>query len=251
MTTPKLEEGPMRLHVYIAHSGLCSRRAAEKLIQEGRVEVNGELVLEMGIKVGETDEVRVDGNPVRIAKQYTVLLNKPAGVVTTLSDPQRRPTIVSLLPDYGVTLKPVGRLDMETEGLLLCSNDGELAHRLAHPSFGIEKEYVAIVEGIPTDKALRDLQRGIFIEGKRTAPAQVEVIHAESRTNTTGLRITIHEGRKRQIRIMCETVGNPVKSLKRVRIGPLKIKGMRPGECRLVGKEELAELRRIVGLPLA
>lgn len=251
MTTPKLEDGPMRLHVYIAHSGLCSRRAAEKLIQEGRVEVNNEMVLEMGIKVGETDEVRVDGNPVRIAKHYSVLLNKPTGVVTTLSDPQRRPTIVQFLPDYGVTLKPVGRLDMETEGLLICSNDGELAHRLAHPSFGIEKEYVAIVEGVPSDKALRDLQRGIFIEQKRTAPAKVEVIHVEAKTNTTGLRITIHEGRKRQIRIMCETVGNPVKSLKRVRIGPLTIRGMRPGECRLIGKEELNELRRIVGLDSA
>jgi 23S rRNA pseudouridine2605 synthase len=238
----------MRLHVYIAHAGLCSRRAAEKLIQEGRVEVNGELVMEMGVKVGENDEVRVDGNPVRIGKHYTVLLNKPPGVVTTLSDPQRRPTVVRYLPDYGVTLKPVGRLDMETEGLLICTNDGELAHRLAHPSFGIEKEYVAIVEGIPTDKALRDLQRGVFIEGKRTSPAKVEVIHAESKTNTTGLRITIHEGRKRQIRNMCELVGNPVKTLKRVRIGPLGIKGMRPGECRLIGKEELNEIRGLVGL---
>lgn len=240
----------MRLHVYIAHSGLCSRRAAEKLIQEGRVEVNGEIIVEMGVKVGETDEVRVDGNPVRIAKQYTVLLNKPVGIVTTLSDPQKRPTVVKFLPDYGVQLKPVGRLDMETEGLLICSNEGELAHRLAHPSFGIEKEYVAIVEGIPTDKALRDLQRGVFIEERRTLPAKVEVIHAEAQKNTTGLRITIHEGRKRQIRLMCELVGFPVKSLKRVRIGPLKIRGMRPGECRLLGKEELNELRELVGLPL-
>ncbi len=114
--------------------------------------------------------------------------------------------------------------------------------------FVLQMTWLAGVEGIPTEKALRDLRRGIFIEEKRTAPAQVEVIHAESKTNTTGLRITIHEGRKRQIRIMCETVGNPVKSLKRVRIGPLKIKGMRPGECRLIGKEELNEIRRIVGL---
>ncbi|MBC8065624.1 MAG: rRNA pseudouridine synthase [Chlorobia bacterium] len=240
----------MRLHVFIAHSGLCSRRAAEKMILEGRVEVNGEPVIEMGVKVGETDEVRVDGNPIRIAKHYTVLLNKPAGVVTTLSDPQKRTTIVTYLPDYGVQLKPVGRLDMETEGLLICSNEGDLAHHLAHPSFGVEKEYLAIVEGLPTDKALRDLQRGVFIEERRTLPAKVEVIHMEAQKNTTGLRITIHEGRKRQIRLMCELVGFPVKSLKRVRIGPLKIRGMRPGECRLLGKEELNELRAMVGLPL-
>ena len=126
----KVDDGTERLHAYIAHSGLCSRRAAEKLILEGRVEVNGELVLEMGVKVGPDDEVRVDGQPVRIAKLYTVLLNKPTGVVTTLSDPQRRTTIVRYLPDMGVPLKPVGRLDMDTSGLLLCTNDGEFAHRL-------------------------------------------------------------------------------------------------------------------------
>jgi 23S rRNA pseudouridine2605 synthase len=238
----------MRLHVFIAHSGLCSRRAAEKLIQEARVEVNGELVLEMGVKVGPDDDVRVDGNPVRQAKHYSVLLNKPLGVVTTLSDPQKRPTIVRHLPDYGVVLKPVGRLDMDTEGLIICTNDGEFAHRMAHPRYEIDKEYQAIVEGVPTEKALHDLRRGVFIEGRRTAPAQVEVIHVEERKNTTGLRITIHEGRNRQIRLMCETVGHPVRSLKRVRIGPLRIRGMRSGECRLLGKEELNELRSMVGL---
>ncbi len=238
----------MRLHVYIAHAGICSRRNAEVLIQEGRVEVNGELVIEMGVKVSDTDEVRVDGKPVKAAKQYTVLLNKPTGVVTTLYDPQKRPTIVRFLPDYGIPLKPVGRLDMDTEGLLICTNDGEFAHRLAHPSFGVEKEYQVIVDGIPTEKALHDLRRGVFIEKQRTAPAIVEVIHAEPRTNTTGLRIIIHEGRNRQIRNMCELVGYTVKSLKRVRIGPLRIKGMRPGECRLIGKEEINELRTLVGL---
>lgn len=245
----KEEEGPLRLHVYIAHSGICSRRAAEKMILEGRVSVNGEMVIEMGVKVTDEDDVRVDGNPVRIAKHYTVLLNKPTGVVTTLFDPQRRPTVVKFLPDYGVQLKPVGRLDMDTEGLLICTNDGDFAHRLSHPSFGVEKEYQAIVDGLVTDKALRDLQRGVFIEGKRTSPAKVEVIHTDTGKNTTGLTITIHEGRKRQIRLMCETVGFPVKTLKRVRIGPLKIRGMRQGECRLLGKEEINELRALVDLP--
>jgi 23S rRNA pseudouridine2605 synthase len=240
----------MRLHVYIAHAGICSRRAAEQLIREGRVQMNGEVVMEMGVKVGDDDRVWVDGQPIEVSKNYTVVMNKPLGVVTTLFDPQKRPTIVRFLPDYGVQLKPVGRLDMNTEGLLLCTNDGEFAHRLAHPSFGIEKEYQAVVEGMPHTKALNDLRKGVYIEGRRTAPAQIEVVHSDSKTNTTTLKITIHEGRKRQIRVMCEMVGFPVKTLKRVRIGPLYIRGMRPGECRLLGKEELNELRGIVGLPL-
>jgi len=243
------EEGLERLHVRIAHSGLCSRRAAEQLILEGRVEVNGTPVAELGYKVRPDDVVRVDGTPLQTAKQYTVILNKPTGVVTTMSDPQGRPTIVRYLPDYGVPLKPVGRLDMDTEGLLLCTNDGELANRLAHPRYGVEKEYQAIVTGIPTDEALDQLRKGVFVEGRKTAPARIEVIHAEPKTNTTGLRITIHEGRKRQVRMMCEAVGHPVRTLKRVRYGPLRVKGMRVGEAKLLGKKDVDELRRIVGLP--
>ena len=242
------EEGLERLHVRIAHSGLCSRRAAEKLILEARVTVNGAIVAELGYKVSDGDDVRVDGQPIRSAKHYTVLLNKPAGVVTTLSDPQGRPTVVKYLPDFGVQLKPVGRLDMDTEGLLLVTNDGELANRLAHPRYGVEKEYQAIVKGIPNDEALERLRAGVYIEGKKTAPAKVEVIHAEAKTQTTGLRITIHEGRKRQVRLMGDAVGHPVMSLKRVRYGPLRIRGMRVGEAKLLGKKEVDELRILVGL---
>jgi pseudouridine synthase len=239
-----------RLHVRIAHSGMCSRRAAEALIRDGRVQVNGEVVRQMGVLVGVDDEVWVDGDPIKDeAKKYTVLLNKPKGVVTTLSDPQRRPTIVRFLPNYGVQLKPVGRLDMDTEGLLLVTNDGELAQRLAHPRFGIEKEYHAIVKGIPTEKALDDLRKGVFVEGAKTAPAEVQVIHAERKTDTTSLSIIIHEGRKRQVRLMCEFVGHPVLNLKRVRVGPLRLKNMRAGECKLLGKAEVDQLRRLVGLP--
>jgi len=245
-----LPEDGERLHVRIAHSGICSRRAAEKLILEGRVEVNGKMVAEMGIKVSEADEVRVDGQLIFTAKLYTVVVNKPLGVVTTLFDPQRRPTIAKFLPDYGVQLKPVGRLDMETEGLLVCTNDGELALRLAHPRFGVEKEYQAIVTGIPDDKALQKLRDGVFFDGRKSLPAKVDIIHAEPKSNTTGLRITIHEGRKRQVRLMCELVGHPVTSLKRIRYGPLYLKGMRAGECKLLGKKEVDELRRMVGLPV-
>lgn len=245
-----LSEDGERLHVRIAHSGICSRRAAEKLILEGRVEVNGVIVAEMGIKVGDGDEVRVDGHVISVAKLYTVVLNKPLGVVTTLFDPQRRPTIVKFLPDYGVQLKPVGRLDIETEGLLVCTNDGELALRLAHPRYGVEKEYQAIVTGIPDDKALQKLREGVFFDGRKSLPAKVDIIHAEPKSNTTGLRITLHEGRKRQVRLMCEIVGHPVVSLKRIRYGSLYLKGMRSGECRLLGKKEVDELKKMVGLPV-
>jgi 23S rRNA pseudouridine2605 synthase len=241
-------EGLERLHVRIAHSGLCSRRAAEKLILEARVTVNGDIVAELGFKVAPDDDVRVDGQPIRAAKHYTVILNKPAGIVTTLSDPQGRPTVVKYLPDYGVQLKPVGRLDMDTEGLLLVTNDGELANRLAHPRYGVEKEYQAIVKGIPNDEALERLRTGVFVEGRKTAPAKVEVIHAEAKTQTTGLRITIHEGRKRQVRLMGDAIGHPVMSLKRIRYGPLRVKGMRVGEARLLGKKEVDDLRKLVGL---
>lgn len=236
-----------RLHVRIARSGLCSRRAAEKLIEEGRVEVNGSVVVEMGRKVGPDDEVRVDGVPITVAKHYTVLLNKPKGVVTTLNDPQGRPTIVKYLPDYGVQLKPVGRLDMDTEGVLLCTNDGELHARLSHPRYGVEKEYQAIVEGVPEERALEQLRKGVFLDDRKTSPAQVEVIHVEPRS--TSLRITIHEGRYRQVRRMCEAVGHPVISLKRTRYGNYRLKGMRPGEAILLGKKDVDALRKSVGLP--
>jgi 23S rRNA pseudouridine2605 synthase len=237
-----------RLHVRIARAGIASRRTAETLIQQGRVSVNGEIVREMGIKVGPNDSVAVDGMIVDVAKNFTLVLNKPLGCVTTMRDPQGRPTIVKYLPDMGVPIKPVGRLDMDTEGLLVCTNDGELANRLAHPRYGVEKEYQVIVRGIPTEKALDKLRKGVWIEGGKTMPAKVELIHAEPTKDTTGLRLTIHEGRKRQVRLMCEAVDHPVISLKRIRYGPLTIKGMRSGECRMLGMQEVDELRKLVGL---
>ncbi len=237
-----------RLHVRIAHSGICSRRAAEQLIREGRVEVDGEIVREMGLKVGADARIKVDGAPIGIVKTYALVMNKPLGVVTTLSDPQRRPTIQRYLPDMGVQLKPVGRLDMDTEGLLICTNDGELAHRLAHPRYGIEKEYLATVKGSPEEKALSELRKGVFVEGRRTAPAKVLLIHVDQRAAKSQLSITIHEGRKRQVRLMCEAVGHPVLSLKRTRLGPFVLKGLKSGECRMLGRKEVDELRKMVGL---
>lgn len=237
-----------RLHKVIAASGLCSRRKAEELIAEGRVQVNGEFVVIPGTKVDEGDEVRVDGEAIKSQKLAYVLMNKPKGVVTTLSDPQKRPTVSRYLPDIGAALKPVGRLDMDTDGLLLFTNDGELAARLTHPRYAVEKEYVAVVTGVVTEKALKQLRDGVYIEDGKTAPAMVRASNYDPRRNTTRLEIVIHEGRNRQIRQMCDVVGNPVLELRRVRIGSIRLRDMRPGMCRILGKKEVDTLRALVGL---
>jgi 23S rRNA pseudouridine2605 synthase len=234
-----------RLHKRIAASGLCSRRAAERLIEEGRVMVNGQSVTAMGIMVDEDDLIEVDGQALGVAKNYTLIMNKPVGVVTTLSDPQGRPTVRKFLPDVGVQLKPVGRLDMDSEGLLIFTNDGELANRLTHPSHKIDKEYEVIVTGKPDAHALDRLRKGVMVEDRKTAPAEVEV-GGRSAADSTFLRITIHEGRKRQIRLMCEEIGHPVLSLKRVRIGPIVLRKLPRGACRMLGQTEIAALRRAV-----
>ncbi len=203
----------------------------------------------MGVKVGPEDEVRVDGNPVGFSKICTLIMNKPVGYLTTLSDPQGRPTVKKLLPKMDAVVKPVGRLDMESEGLLLFTNDGFLAQKLTHPRFGVEKEYNAVVTGTPDEKALTKLREGVYIEeGGKTAPARVKVLHGGQKQNTSVISITIHEGRKRQVRLMCEAVGHPVISLRRIRIGPLILKNLPPGACRLLGKKEVDKLRELVGL---
>ncbi len=236
----------MRLHKYIAHSGVCSRRKAEELIAAGRVTVNGQPVVEMGVKVEATDVVAVDGKRVEPAAHQYLVLNKPRGVVTTLSDPQRRPTVADYLPTSARGVKPVGRLDMDTDGLLILTNDGDFAMRLAHPRYEVDKEYEALVEGVPSEEALERLRRGVTIDGERTAPAQVRVLGVGR--DGARLSIIIHEGKNRQIRRMAEAVGHAVLELRRIRIGPLRLKGMRPGEARLIGVQQVAELKRLVGL---
>lgn len=237
-----------RLHKRIAASGIASRRAAEKLIAEGRVEVNGEIITEMGFKVGQDDEIRVDSRRLEPTKLHYLAMNKPDGYLTTLKDPQGRPTVAALLPKLGVTLKPVGRLDMDTEGLLIFTNDGEFANRLAHPRYEIEKEYIAVVRGKPDEKALAKLRKGIFVEGRKTTPAKV-YIDSDAGQDQSRLKLILHEGRKRQVRLMCEAVGYPVRSLKRVRIGPVRLGQLRKGECRMLSAFELASLRAELRLP--
>lgn len=238
-----------RLHKFIASCGVASRRAAEQLIVEGRVSVNGESVTQLGTKIDpEQDRVEVDGLTLKEPARFTVLLNKPKGVVTTLNDPQRRPTVKRYLPDVGSPLKPIGRLDMDSEGLILCTNDGELHGRVGHPRHNIEKEYRVIVRGDVTDRDVEKLRKGILIEGKKTAEAQVYKESYEARRDTTLLKMILHEGRNRQIRLMCAAIGHPVQSLKRVRIGFLTDRGLPVGQCRALGKPELERLRAMVGL---
>lgn len=225
-----------RLQKVLAVRGWGSRRLCEDMISEGRVTVNGEVAV-LGRRVDtDNDLVEVDGVPIGLKPGLVYyLLNKPVGVVTTAHDPQGRPTVVDLVPDEP-RVYPVGRLDFGTEGLLLMTNDGDLAHRLAHPSHGVEKEYLAEVEGAPSGGAVRRLRDGVELEDGLTAPAKV------SQPNPGVLRITIHEGRNRQVRRMCEAVGHPVQRLVRVRIGPLRDASLKPGEWRELTQAEVRSL---------
>jgi 23S rRNA pseudouridine2605 synthase len=238
-------DGGERLQKVLARAGLGSRRACEELIDEGRVRVNGE-VATLGRRVDpEHDRVTVDGVtlPVRPGLVY-YLLNKPAKVVTTAHDPQGRATVVDLVPDEPRVF-PVGRLDWDTEGLLLLTNDGELAHGLTHPSRGVPKTYLAEVAGVPGKAALRRLRDGVDLEDGRTAPARARL----TQTTPTGaaLEVVIHEGRNRQVRRMCEAVGHPVRRLVRTRFGPLRDHSLAPGEWRPLKSAEIQALYAAVG----
>jgi len=209
------------------------------------VKVNGE-VAELGRRVDpDTDQVEVDGTVIGVRPgSIYYLLNKPTGVVTTADDPQGRPTVVSLVPDDPRVFS-VGRLDMDTEGLLLLTNDGDLAHRLTHPSFGIEKEYLAEVEGVPSRGALRLLRDGVELDDGVTAPAKAAMAGSKP-DGPSQLRLIIHEGRNRQVRRMCEAVGHPVRRLVRTRIGPINDTRLKPGEWRELAQDELRSLERAV-----
>jgi pseudouridine synthase len=235
----------IRLQKILSAAGIASRRASEQLIVEGRVTVNGETVRALGTRADPSrDDVRVDGRRVRVdvAHRY-ILLNKPRGYVTTRSDPQKRRTVIDLLGPKAGYIYPVGRLDYDTEGLLLLTTDGDLAARLTHPRHEVERVYEAIVVGVPDDRAIRKLRDGLFIEGGRTAAADVRRGHAVKGTPpTTMLIITLREGRNRQVRKMCQAIGHPVRSLRRVRMGALTLGRLRPGEWRELTPKELRQL---------
>jgi 23S rRNA pseudouridine2605 synthase len=229
----------VRLNAYLARAGVASRRGADELIRAGRVRVNGGTG-ELGTFVGADDEVELDGR--RLAPQALryVLLSKPAGVVTTARDPQGRPTVVELVP-RDVRLAPVGRLDADTTGALLLTNDGELAHRLAHPRYRVDKVYEADVEGTPSRETLSRLAEGVDLDDGRTAPARVRLL-APSR-----VELTIHEGRKHQVKRMLSAVGHPVVRLHRSRYGGLDVHGLDPGAWRELAPDEVERLRRAPG----
>jgi 23S rRNA pseudouridine2605 synthase len=229
----------VRLQKYLAAAGVASRRASEELIRDGRVTVGGQLVTDPARDVADGDSVTVDGERVRPGtKRLVYAVNKPPGVVSTASDPQGRPTVVSLVP-AGTRLYPVGRLDIDTTGLILLTNDGELAHGLTHPRFEVPKTYRAVVSKAPVrDREIRALRAGVKLEDGMTAPARVR------RLAPNTLEITIHEGRKRQLRRMCDAVGHPVLTLRRVAIGPVTLGDLREGASRRLTASEVESLHR-------
>ena len=237
----------MRLQKYLAECGVASRRHAEDMITQGLVQINGITVREMGLKVEEGDEVRVRGQVVtpQAEKRY-VLYYKPIGEVTTSSDPEGRPTVLDRFRDFPVRLYPVGRLDFDSEGLLLLTNDGDLTARLTHPSGEVNKSYIARVSLQLTDEELNRLRFGILIDGRKTAKAGAKILKQESLF--TDVLITIHEGRNRQIRRMVEALGHQVIRLKRVKYGPVELGTLARGEWRDLSAQEVSDLRRSAGL---
>ncbi|MBE7043470.1 MAG: rRNA pseudouridine synthase [Ruminococcaceae bacterium] len=227
----------MRLQKYMAECGVASRRKCEEIINQGRVKVNGTVVTAQGVQIDpETDAIEVDGQMIAVQEQKIyIMLNKPKGVITSVSDQFGRKSVLDLI-DCPYRLFPVGRLDYDTEGLLLLTNDGEFAYRMTHPGHMVEKCYVAKVKGIPNQAALERLRFGVEIEGKKTAPAKAE-------WENEAVVLTIHEGRNRQVRKMLETVGHPVQELKRVSVGNLLLGNLPVGQWRYLNQNELELLR--------
>lgn len=235
----------MRLQKYIAHCGIASRRKAETMISEGRVKLNDKVVSEMGIIVDpEKDVVKVDNKTIRQeTKKVYIMLNKPIGYVTTLKDEKGRKIITDLIDGVKQRIFPVGRLDADTTGLLLLTNDGDLAYKLTHPSYEVSKRYIAIVEGVPNRFELEKFRNGIMIDRKKTSKASIKI--AKKYENESILDIEIHEGRNRQVKKMCDKINHPVKKLKRIAIGNLEIGGLEVGNWRFLEDDEIKYLKRL------
>jgi len=235
----------MRLQKFLANAGIASRRGAEKIISEGRVSVNDEIVREMGVQIDEDfDTVAVDGEVIKnIEKKYYIMLNKPVGFVTTVSDDLGRETVMDLVSDISARIYPVGRLDYDTEGLLLLTNDGDLTYRITHPKHDIAKTYVAEVTGNISMDTILQLRRGVMLDGQKTSPAEVEVVGATQ--YGTKVEITIHEGRNRQVRRMFESLGCIVKKLKRTKEAGLVLGHLPLGKWRKLSESEVNMLKKI------
>jgi 23S rRNA pseudouridine2605 synthase len=235
-----------RLQKILSQAGIASRRASEQMMLDGRVTVNGTNVRELGTKADPSrDDIRVDGSRVKLAERHRyILLNKPRGYVTTRKDPERRKTVIDLLRGVKEYVYPVGRLDYESEGLLLLMNDGELAAKLTHPSHGVARVYEAKVLGIPDAHELDRLQRGLTIDGRRMRASEVEMLPMKRDATEATLVITLREGRNRQVRNMCDAIGHPVDHLKRVAIGPLRDPRLKTGYWRDLNDDEVRRLRK-------
>jgi len=238
----------MRLAKYLARAGVASRRGAETMISEGRVKVNGTIVNKPQLIVGEGDEIMVDGSLIEsFEDKVYILLNKPAGYISTAHDTHNRPTVIDLVSDVKARLYPVGRLDADTSGVLLMTNDGKLAYRLMHPRYEVKKVYQARVSGLVSNETLKQMSSGLIINSEKTAPAIVKKIKAVSNKDTL-LAITLTEGKKRQVKMMCAAVGHRVKELKRVSFAGLTAANIPRGSHRHLNKQEIDHLYRIVGL---
>ncbi len=238
----------VRLNKFLSQAGVCSRRKADELIRQGRVKVDGHVVKEPGFRLDPAKQVvQVDGEPVKKAPMVYYLFYKPSGYLTSLHDPHGRKTIAEFLKKLPVRVFPVGRLDADTEGLLLLTNDGDLAHRLLHPRFGLKRTYHATVKGHPSAKAIKQLLKdGVEVEGRRVYPQKIRLLRKGPRSTT--YEVVVGEGRKREVRKLFAAIGHPVKKLKRVAFGPLILKGLLPGEIRPLKPEELKLLKKITGL---
>ncbi|TKC19767.1 pseudouridine synthase [Robertmurraya kyonggiensis] len=234
-----------RLQKVIAHAGFASRRKAEQLIIDGQVKVNGKVVKELGLKVSPTDRVEVNGIPVEKEEPIYFLFYKPRGVISSVMDDKGRKVVTDFLPELKQRVYPVGRLDYDTSGLILLTNDGEFANILMHPKNEIQKVYVAKIKGIPSREKMRSLERGVQLEDGKTAPARVKVISIDKKKQTAIVELAIHEGRNRQVRRMFEAIGHPVMKLKRESYGFLTLKGLSVGDMRELTPHEVKQLRAL------
>ncbi|HEO2533375.1 TPA: rRNA pseudouridine synthase [Streptococcus agalactiae] len=232
----------MRINKYIAHAGIASRRKAEELIKQGMVTINGQVVNELATQVKAGDLVEIEGSPIYNEEKVYYLLNKPRGVISSVSDDKGRKTVIDLLPQVKERIYPVGRLDWDTTGLLILTNDGDFTDKMIHPRNEIDKVYLARVKGIATKENLRPLMRGVVIDGKKTKPARYTIIKVDHEKNRSVVELTIHEGRNHQVKKMFEQVGLLVDKLSRTQFGTLDLTGLRPGEARRLNKKEISQL---------
>ena len=234
-----------RLQKVMAHAGVDSRRKCETLITQGRVKVNGKVVTELGVQVNQTDLIEVDNIPVDREEPVYFLLNKPRNMITAVSDDKGRPVVTDLFVGVKQRIYPIGRLDYDTTGVLILTNDGELSQLLMHPKHEIEKVYVAKIKGLIQRKTLRQLEKGVLIEGKKTAPASTKLLSSNVEKQTSIVQITIHEGRNRQVKKMFDAVGHPVQKLTREAYGNLTIAGLNSGDWRELKHFEVQQLREL------